>query len=247
MQRFQDTRRAPQIPTPVIVMGLIAGAALGIERLRQVDRFLRQPAARRRLGRSRPRVASDSTVVRVVGTLEEPSVRAGLRAMTGGMRGRGAGKLPLPDRGPTPVGVVEGSSVGKLLARVFVQVGELELPEDLEPWEKPGTELLASYRLLRRVGAHRGQGWIERLVSDGLSRTREFFRFCREERGCHGVVKPDEETLTLREDADGLFDAQPCLPGVEDVEGVDAQRAGAYRIWTASGFAWEGVPSPLRV
>jgi len=247
VQRLQDTRRAPQIPTPMIVMGLIAGAALGIESLRQLDRFLRQPVARRLLGSSRPRVASDSTVVRVVGTLEERSVRAVLRAITGGMRGRGYGKLPLPDRGPTRVGVVDGSSFGKLTASVFAQVGELELPEDLEPWEKPGKELPASYRLLRRVVAHRGQGWIELLVSDGLYMTREFFQFCREELGCHGVVKTDEETLTLREDADGLFDAALHLPGVESVEGVDAPRAVAYRIWAASGFEWEGVPYPLRV
>ncbi|MBI3988195.1 MAG: hypothetical protein HY347_01120 [candidate division NC10 bacterium] len=66
---------------------------------------------------------------------------------------------------------------------------------------------------------------MELLVGDGLSRTREFFRFCREELGCHGVVKTDEETLTLRQDADGLFDAAPLFPGVESVEGLDAERA----------------------
>ncbi|MBI3988194.1 MAG: hypothetical protein HY347_01115 [candidate division NC10 bacterium] len=63
VQRLQDTRQTPQIPTAMICLSLLAGAALGVESLRQVDRFLRQPAARRLLGRSRPRVASDSTGV----------------------------------------------------------------------------------------------------------------------------------------------------------------------------------------
>ncbi len=74
VQRLQDTRQAPQIPSD-ICMGLMAGAALGIESWRQLDRFLRQPVARRLLGNSRARVASDSTVTRVVGTLEAGAVR----------------------------------------------------------------------------------------------------------------------------------------------------------------------------
>ncbi len=231
VQRIQDTRRAPQIPTPMICLGLIAGAALGIESLRQLDRFLRQPAARRLLGSSRGRVASDSTVARVVGTLEAGSVRAVLQAITGGLRGQGYGKLALPDRGRTRVGAVDGSSFGGLTASVFAQLGALELLEDLEPWEKRGKELPASYRLLRRVVEREGKGCIELLAADGLYATRDFFRFCQEELGCHAVVKTDEETLTLRQDADGLFDASPRLgEGIEYMEGVDAQRAVAYRI-----------------
>lgn len=100
---------------------------------------------------------------------------------------------------------------------------------------------------LRRVVVQRGPGFVELLVGDGLYMTPAFFRFCQEERGCHGVVKTDEETLTLRQDADGLFDAKLCLPGVGSVEGVDAQRAVAYQIWAASGFEWEGLADPLRI
>jgi hypothetical protein len=248
VQEIQDTRKAPQIPTPVIVMGVVAGGALGVESFRQLDRLLRQPSARRLLGSPRARVASDSTVARVMGTLEERSVCTVLQAITAGVRGRGYGKLWLPDRGPTRVGVIDGSGFGPLVASVFAQVGAIQLPEDLEAWEKRGKELPASYRLLRRLAARRGPGFVDLLVGDGLYMTHDFFRLCREELGCHGVVKTDEETLTLRQDADGLFDAPPPRrEGVEYVEGVDAERAVAYRIWAASGFRWEGLAYPLRI
>lgn len=168
----------------------------------------------------------------------------------------GYGKLALPERGWTRVGLrprrgaVDGSSFGKLNASVVATLGAVELLENLEPWEKRGKELPASYRLLRRLVAQRGQGWVELLVGEALYATREFFRFCREELGCHSVVKTEEETLTLRQDADGLFDAYPRLQeGIEYVEGVDAPRAVAYRSWAASGFAWDGLafpPSGLR-
>jgi len=247
-QRLQDPRQAPQLPPAMIGMGLITGAALGIESLRQLDRFLRQPAARRLLGSPRPRVASDSTVARVVGTLEAGSVRDVLQAITHGLRGQGEGKLELPDRGRTRVGAVDGSSFGPLHASVFAQLGTLELLEDLEPWEKAGKERPASYRLLRRMVEREGKGFLELVAADGLYATRDFFRFCWEELGCHAVVKTDEETLTLRQDADGLFDASPRRrEGIADVEGVEAQRAVAYRIWAASGFEWEGLASPLRI
>lgn len=214
----------------MICMGLLTGAARGIERLRQLDRFLRPPVARRLLGSSRARGASDSTVARVVSPLVEGSVRAGRLAITGGLRGQGEGKLALPDRGRPRIGAVDGASVGPLNASVFTSPGTLELLEDLEPWEK------------------RGQGWTELLVSDGLYMPRAFFCFCREGLGWQGVVKTDEETLTLREEADGLSEASPRLQeGIEYGEGGMPNGPGSIGSGAASGFEWEGLAAPLRI
>ncbi len=117
----------------------------------------------------------------------------------------------LPERGRTRVGAVDGSSFGPLNASGFAFLETLELLADLEPWEKQGKELPASSWLLQRVVEREGKGFIELLATDGLYATRDFFRFCQEELGCHAVVKTDEESLTVRQDADGLFEAYPRL------------------------------------
>lgn len=246
-QRVRDQRKRKRLPIPsaTIFLSVVLMGVLGVASFLGLDGILRRRSAKQLLRSNRKMVASDSTVARVVKQMEIG--RDMLQTMCYSVRAQGWGKVELPRAGRVRIGVIDGSSFGKLLASVFQCLGAVAVPLDLEPYEKYGKELPASYTLLKRVAAQHGKGFVDYIGGDGLYLTHEFFRLCREEMSCHGFIKTDEETSTLRQDADGLFDASPPLPGVEYVEGVDEQRYLSYRIWASGDFQWDDLPFPLKI
>ena len=68
------------------------------------------------------------------------------------------------------------------------------------------------------------------------------FQWCREEIGSHLLVKTDEKTLSVVEDARLFFGKnEAVVDGLETAEGFDAERMAEYRITAAGGFNWQGV------
>lgn len=244
-QRVRDERKNPQIPSSTIFLGVVLMGALGVASLLGLDGILRRRSAKQLLRSNRKIVASDSTVSRVVKQIE--TERDMLKTICSSVRAQGWGKMELPRAGRVRIGVIDGSTFGKFFYSVFQCLGAVAVPLDLEPYEKRGKELPTSFTLLKRVATQEGKGFVDYIGGDGLYLTHEFFRLCREEMGCHGFVKTDEETSTLRQDADGLFDASPLLPGVEYVKGVDLDRYLSYQVWAAGDFQWDGLPFPLKI
>jgi hypothetical protein len=122
------------------------------------------------------------------------------------------------------------------------------MPIDIEPFESKGKELPASQRLLQRFLQTYGRGFVDFMVVDGLYATRDFFSFCINRLGCHGVVKTDEKRLQVVEFAEGLFNQYPGGDEyIEHVKGVDSLRKEEYEVWATSYIYWDGLPYQLRV
>lgn len=244
-KEVRDKRKRPQISSPTIFSSIVLMGALGVVSLLVLDGLLRRSSAKVLLGSKRKMVASDSTIARVIPQME--MVDKVLEAMNSSVRYHGWGKVELPRAGRVRIGIVDGSTFGGNFFSVFQCLGDVGVPLDRESFEKRGKELPASYTLLERVAKQHGKGFVDYAGGDGLYLTHDFFQLCREELGCHGFVKTDEEGIQLREDADGIFDSNPSLPDVEYKEGIDGMRNCSYRVWAAGGFKWDDLPYPLKV
>ena len=83
--------------------------------------------------------------------------------------------------GKQRIGIIDGSGFGRLLASCFEIVGPVSLMVDLQPYEKRGKELPASYALLRRLKAKLGEGFVNLILGDGLYLNAPFFNLCLDE------------------------------------------------------------------
>jgi hypothetical protein len=79
--------------------------------------------------------------------------------------------------------------------------------------------------------------------------TCEDLLMCKHELGCEALVKTKEETLTILQDARGLFFGKRPEPNdtIERVAGIDNVRLDEYRVVAACGFVWQNLPFTLKV
>ena len=150
--------------------------------------------------------------------------------------------------GKQRIGIIDGSSFGRLLASCFEIVGPVSLMVDLEPMEKRGKELPASYALLRRLKAKLGEGFVNLILGDGLYLNAPFFNLCLDELKCEVLVKTDDTSLRIIQHASSLFEAKddPAFD-IVTVCGVDTMRMRSYQITMAHGFFHQGIDVPLTV
>ena len=150
--------------------------------------------------------------------------------------------------GKMRLGIIDGSRFGRLWASCFEIVGPISLMVDLEPYEKRGKELPASYALLRRLKAKLGIGFVDLILGDGLYLNAPFFNLCLDELKSDVLVKTDDITLRIIQDAQGLFAVKddPAFD-IVTVDGVDPVRMRSYQITAAGGFFHQGINAPLTV
>jgi len=241
-QCIEDDRKKPRIPCVYIFFGIFIMGVLGIPSLLQLDILLR----REKVPFLFP--VSDSTIARVLSFIWLGPLRVILKTISLSVIRLGKGKIELPKVGRVKVGIIDGTSFGKILASVISIAGEVDMPIDIEPFETKGKELPASQRLLERFLQTYGRGFVDFIVGDGLYATRNFFSLCVKELGCHGVVKTDEKRLQVIEFAESLFNQYPG--GDEYIEyekGIDSLRKEEYEIWATSYIEWEGLGYQFRV
>jgi hypothetical protein len=130
----------------------------------------------------------------------------------------------------------------------FEIVGPVSLMVDLEPYEKRGKELPASYALLRRLKAKLGVGFVNLILGDGLYLNAPFFNLCLDELKSDVRIKTDDITLRIIQDAEGLFAAKddPVFDIVTRC-GVDTMRMRSYQITQADGFFHRDINASLTV
>lgn len=241
---IRDSRERPQIPLATVLRIVMDMVALGQRSLLEVDQCGRETSFKAWHGSRRRMVVSDTTIERVLEGIDSADVREMLYGVVRCADAGGALKVALPSCRKVRAGIVDGSDFGGFAGCVFA-LGRA--PVDVEMYSR-GKELNAAVRLLSRVGRAFGRGFVDVVVGDGLYMSRHHIRECKEELRCDALIKTTEESLSVVEDAKGLF-AEPAEPhdGIERVAGLDLERKVEYRITAAGGFEWEGLPYRLKV
>ena len=246
LNSMPEKRKSPEIGSGMVAQGVAVGAGLGVESLRHLDHALKEPGVRRGLRSDRERVASDTTVERVCGMTPKSWARVSLRASWRRMRSEGLLGVNLQGK-RLRVGVIDGTMLGGFMSSVLVEVGRVAAPICLGRIPKRGKELPVSEAVLQHVAGKEGQGFLSHLLGDGLYAAESFWRSC-EAIGTAGVVKTDEVgSLLILQDANGIFDASPSLPGVEFVEGLDPVRGCSYKVWAVAEMPWSNTERRLKV
>lgn len=250
-QKIRDQRKRPIIPTATILRSIREMPVLGQTSLLAVDQYARSVEALRwHASRKEDMVVSDTTIPRVLGGVEqEPIVEMPYEVVKElGKEGYWDWKLGTGRKIRT-AGIVDGSCFGGFWASVLMLAGKSEAVVDLEPYEKRGKELAASREVLRRANEKLGKEFFDLVLADGLYPNEEDFRLCRDELGSDLLVKTQEETLSVIQDARSLFFTRKgtVRQGMNRVEGRDSVRDIDYEIVWNEGFEWKGLEPPLTV
>jgi hypothetical protein len=249
-QRIRDQRKRPEIPTAAIVKSVREMAVLGQTSLLAMDQYARSPEARKWHGSQRKMVVSDTTVPRVLEGVDQGQVMEipyeAVRQLD--QESHWDWKLPT-GRKVRAGGIVDGSCFGGFWASTLMLAGSTEAVLDLEPYEGRGHELAASRRVLRRANKRLGKGFFDLILGDGLYPTQKDFRLCRRELGSDLLVKTEEESLTVIEDARNMFFPRrgKRLEAVKRAEGVDPSRQICYEVIWSEGFEWQELEYPMTV
>lgn len=249
-RKIEDQRRRPQIPTESILKSIREMPVLGQTSLLGVDQYGRSPEARKWHGSNRPMVVSDTTLPRVLKGTDEGAVMEIPYEVVRELEKEGYWDWKLSTgRKIRAAGIMDGSNFGGFWASVLMLAGKSEAVVDLEPYEGRGHELAASRRVLRRANKKLGREFFDLILADGLYPTEKDFRLCRRELGSDLLVKTEEETLTVIQDARSLFFPRNGKrpEGLKRVEGRDPERQVRYEILWAEGFEWKELEYPLTV
>lgn len=250
-QKIQDQRKRPLIPTSTIVKSIREMAVLGQTSLLAVDQYARSLEALKWHGsKKEDMVVSDTTMPRVLeGVDREPIVGMPYEVVKKlEKEGYWDWKL-LTGRKIRAAGIMDGSCFGGFWASVLMLAGKSEAVVDLEPYEKRGKELGASREVLRRANQKLGKEFFDLILTDGLYPNQEDFGLCRDELGSDLLVKTQEETLSVIQDARSLFFTRKgtVRQGMNQVKGFDSERQIDYEIVWAEGFEWKGLDYPMTV
>lgn len=246
---LRDSRQRPQIPISTIYEVTSDMVPFGLKSLLQVDQLGRTEAARRWYKSDRALVVSDTTIERCLRRICMVDLIRIQHETVRGVRRAKLASCKLPSGREVKLGIVDGSEFGGFYATVLVLAGKSDAVVDLEMCKGRGDELRSARRMLKRVMGTFGRNFFDVLATDGLYMVKEDFRTAVEEYGCHLVVKTEEETLEIIQDARELFFAtDPDIRGeIERVCGTDVERGCTYEILCAGGFRWEGLECKFKV
>lgn len=241
-EKVEDKRKRPEIPTIQVFESLVQMPVLGQKTLLALDEFLITPEAKKMHGSDRKRVASDTTVERVAEGLKRKSVqRIGYEMIDRGDESQ-LWDLKLPSGKKLRFGIVDGHWAGGIWASVLAISGKMTGVVDLERYKSRGCELAASRQVIRRSFKRLGRGFFGMIAGDGLYASKKDFQLCLDH-GSHLLVKTDEETLTVVQDAKCLFrsSAAARTKRVCHQRGHDPRRSLDYEVTWAEGLAWQGL------
>jgi hypothetical protein len=239
--KIRDKRKRPVIRTDQIFQGVCQMPVLGQGSFLAWDEFARTPEARKWHGSNRDMVASDSSLERIAGGMERNSIQAIGYEVTDKADEQALWDLKLPSGKKLRLGIVDGHHAGGIWASVLAISGKSDGVVDLQRYRGRGCELEASRTVLKRAFGKLGKGFFGIVDGDGLYATKEDFQLCLDY-GSHLLVKTDEETLTVIQDAKHLFHVQNAhtLEGIFQQKGHDPKRDVDYEVTWAEGFKWQG-------
>jgi hypothetical protein len=239
---IQDKRKRPQVPAQQIFECLSEAPVFGQKSLLEIDAFLRSPEAICYYGSARRMVASDTTLERVTEGMSRSSVQAVGYGVIDKADEQHLFDLALPSGKKLRLGIVDGHWAGGIWVSVLAAYGKSAGVVDLQRYVGRGHELEASRKVVSRAFETLGKGFFGIVSGDGLYATREDFQL-HLDHGSHLLVKTDEETLTVIQDAKHLFHVRDAekLDGVFKQRGHDRKRFLDYEVMWSEGFEWQGL------
>jgi hypothetical protein len=239
--KIRDKRKRPVISNGQIFHGICQMPVLGQGSFLAWDEFAKTPEARKWHGSNRAMVASDSSLERIAGGMERRGIEEIGYEVTDKADEQALWDTKLPSGKKLRLGIVDGHHAGGIWASVLAVSGKSDGVVDLERYPKRGCELEASRTVLKRAFGKLGKGFFGIVAGDGLYATKEDFQLCLDH-GSHLLVKTDEETLTVIQDAKHLFRVSYAdkLEGVFQQKGQDPKRCVDYEVMWAEGFEWQG-------
>ncbi len=247
--RISDTRKKPKIPMSTIVLLMVISLALGQRSFHQIDILARKRPMRRLLGSRRDMAASDTTLERVVPTIDLEEVREELQVAYIQKKQRNA-TITLTSGRRIRVGVVDGYETGSGKASCLqVLGGRSPFLLDAEPYEKDGKELPSSTTVIQRAATRHGRGCIEIALGDPLYVSGPFWTACRN-CGIHTLVKGEtakKEDLTILREARALCAAGGDSPLVERAQGTDPARGVSYTVSAVRGLKHDSYAGTVKV
>lgn len=240
----EDGRKAPLISASTVFQSVFLMGSLGLPSLLQCDQILRTPVGFKWFGQAGPAV-SDSTMARSLESMEISKLRSILYTSYRLGVGLGVSKCPVRS-GKLRIGIVDGSQFGRFMASCFEVVGSVSQMLDLEEIPKRGKELPSSYALLRRLNGEFGKRFVDLILGDALYLNAPFFNLCLKELKSDVLVKTDDASRLIIQDAMSLFDSAEEFD-IPTIKGVDSERMCSYEIMMSSGFELEGVEASLSV
>jgi hypothetical protein len=246
--KVQDSRKQPVIPSSTIFKLTREMVLFGQKSSLEVDLFSRLDSSLKWHQSNREMVASDTTIPRVLEGFDCDSVRGILSEAYMVLEGEDTFGTILPSGRRIKIGIVDGSEFGGFLASVLIVVGGVNAPIDVELYSQ-GKELSATKIVLNRARDKLGRGFVEIILGDGLYINQYHLSQCKYGLGCEALVKTEDESLTIIQDAKGLFFRMESEAGdgIERVEGVDHNRCVRYKIIAGGSFRWQGLPFKLKV
>lgn len=120
---------------------------------------------------------------------------------------------------------------------------------DLEQIPKRGKELPSSYSLLRRLKDEFGLSFVDIILGDGIYLNAPFFNLCLGELKTDVLVKTDDTTRVIIQDAISFLSSDSPLfqKDIIILKGTDAERMCSYEVKMADGFMMKGVSASLSV
>ncbi len=243
--KVKDDRKSPQIPPSVIFLGLILMVIFKKRSLLKLDQFLRVKSAKRFFGSNKRGVVSDTTIFRSLSTYLFSPLRSYLKTIY--IRACHYGKCKIDVYGrKLKAACVDGSMFGKFYSCVLQSLGEADLLLDIEPTTGKGKEIPATRSLLDRAFDTYGDGFVDIFLLDGLYADKKIINQILSHKS-HVLIKTEETTLTIIQDADSLFKCWETHPYVKHIVGFDSRRLCEYEMWYCDSFTFPGVSKSMNV
>jgi len=230
-KELKDNRNQPIIKMGKIVEVVIEMVPLSEKSLLEVGKRGRLPSVRERYKTSRKMVVSDTTITRVLPSLDLSEVRHYIyRQIEKITKEDNLIFFKLQSGRKLRVGAIDGTVFGSLEGSVLAILGNMNLAIDFERSPGRGNELTTSKILLKRAEEELGKGFFDVIVGDGLYFTEEITKIVKDDLEAEILIKTNEERLELIKDTKGLIE----LGDTEQIEGIGYDRTmgerGKYRL-----------------
>lgn len=244
--KVKDDRKSPQIPPSVIFLNLLFLVLFKKRSFLQLDQFMRTKQSKRFIGRDDKKVAvSDSTIPRSLETYHLQPLRSYLKTIY--TKARHSGKCKVNVYGKKfKIACVDGSLFGKFYGCVLQLLGKANLLLDIEVTTCKGKEIPTTRALLDRAFREYGEGFVDIFLLDALYADKQTINLILSHKS-HFLMKTEETTLRIIQDADSLFKCWKTHPYVNHISGFDSNRLCEYEMWYCDSFPFPGVSKLMNV